>query len=341
VIQHNGETPVLQLANLHGDIIATAYDSETPTTLASTIGEANEYGIPATEAPPKYSWLGAHQIPTELPSGASMMGSRSYIPQLGRFLQPDPSPGGSANSYAYTHGNPVNETDLGGGWSLNETSGGLSAVAGGEGIQVEGGTGIAAGAIMPPPVNAQIEAAFQANPPWDQFTAGTEEYEEYEEEWEEEWEEWGTEGASFGPSPATSAPHMTEEETAGVYVQPLTEGQQPPSPAQKPLPLCGHVHEDRPCGRYVCGFPIGCLKAAGHWVKKYAKKITATITAGISAAVIGGVMFVATVGCVGAAAEDPLLEFDCYKIGAFGAGLTMTTAGLAVAPWIHHGHRKH
>ncbi len=104
--------------------------------------------------------------------------------------QPDPSPGGSANSYAYTHGNPVNETDLSGAWSLNETSGGLSAVGSGEGIQVEGGTGIAAGAIMPLPVNAQIEAAFQASPPWDQFTAGTEEYEEYEEEWEEEGEEY-------------------------------------------------------------------------------------------------------------------------------------------------------
>ena len=184
-IQRNGETPVLQLANLHGDIVATAYDSETPTTLASTIGEANEYGVPATEAPPKYSWLGAHELPTELPSGVSAMGSRSYIPQLGRFLQPDPSPGGSANAYAYTHGDPLNETDPSGAWTLNETSGGLSAVSTGEGTQVAGGTGIAAGAIMPLPVNTQIEEAANANPPWDQVTAGDEEYEEYEEWWEE------------------------------------------------------------------------------------------------------------------------------------------------------------
>jgi hypothetical protein len=116
------------------------------------------------------------------------MGSRSYIPQLGRFLQPDPSPGGSANAYAYTHGNPVNETDLSGAWSLNETSGGLSSVGTGEGTQLTGGTGIAAGAVMPAPVNTQIEEAFEASPPWDQVTAGDEEYEEYEEWWEEEGE---------------------------------------------------------------------------------------------------------------------------------------------------------
>lgn len=40
------------------------------------------------------------------------MGARSYVPQLGRFLQSDPLPGGSANSYAYTDGDPVDETDL-------------------------------------------------------------------------------------------------------------------------------------------------------------------------------------------------------------------------------------
>jgi hypothetical protein len=39
------------------------------------------------------------------------MGDRSYIPQLGRFLQPDPVVGGSANAYAYTFGDPVNSSD--------------------------------------------------------------------------------------------------------------------------------------------------------------------------------------------------------------------------------------
>ena len=39
------------------------------------------------------------------------MGARSYVPQLGRFLQPDPIPGGSANAYTYTFGDPVNTSD--------------------------------------------------------------------------------------------------------------------------------------------------------------------------------------------------------------------------------------
>ncbi len=118
-IQHNTETPVLQLSNLHGDIIATATDTETATLLASTVAEASEYGVPATETPPKYSWLGADEMPTTLPSGTIAMGARSYIPQLGRFLQTDPIPGGSANAYAYTYGDPINSNDLTGEWTFN------------------------------------------------------------------------------------------------------------------------------------------------------------------------------------------------------------------------------
>jgi RHS repeat-associated protein len=117
-IQHNSEKPVLQLANLHGDEIATATDSETVTEPASTIAEPNEYGVPATEAPPKFSWLGAHEMPTALPSGIIMMGARTYIPQLGRFLQTDPQPEGSANAYTYTYGDPINTNDLTGEWTF-------------------------------------------------------------------------------------------------------------------------------------------------------------------------------------------------------------------------------
>jgi hypothetical protein len=46
------------------------------------------------------------------------MGVRSYIPQLGRFLQTDPQPGGSANQYAYTYGDPIDNNDLTGEWSI-------------------------------------------------------------------------------------------------------------------------------------------------------------------------------------------------------------------------------
>ncbi|HEY5342931.1 MAG TPA: RHS repeat-associated core domain-containing protein [Solirubrobacteraceae bacterium] len=54
-----------------------------------------------TSLPPKFSWFGANEIPTELPSGVLDMGARSYVPQLGCFLQPDPISGGSANAYTY------------------------------------------------------------------------------------------------------------------------------------------------------------------------------------------------------------------------------------------------
>jgi RHS repeat-associated protein len=109
-IQVNGATPVLQLTNLHGDIVATAALSETETKLLSSI-EMSEYGVPTTSAPAKYSWLGGERQPTELASGVIAMGARSYVPQLGRYLQTDPVPGGSANAYAYTFGDPVDQSD--------------------------------------------------------------------------------------------------------------------------------------------------------------------------------------------------------------------------------------
>ncbi len=109
-VQVNGEAPVLQLPDLHGDIIATASVSETETKLLST-SDTSEYGVPRTTTPPKYSWLGADQRATELPTGVVAMGARSYVPQIGRFLQVDPVEGGSANAYAYTFGDPVNSSD--------------------------------------------------------------------------------------------------------------------------------------------------------------------------------------------------------------------------------------
>jgi RHS repeat-associated protein len=109
-VQTSGESPVLELSNLHDDVIATASLSETETKLLST-NDTTEYGVPRTSTPPKYSWLGAAGRSTELPTGIIAMGARSYIPQLGRFLQTDPIEGGSANGYAYTFGDPVNTSD--------------------------------------------------------------------------------------------------------------------------------------------------------------------------------------------------------------------------------------
>ncbi|MHB8241956.1 MAG: RHS repeat-associated core domain-containing protein [Solirubrobacteraceae bacterium] len=159
-IQTSGATPVLQLANLHGDIIATAALSETETKLLST-SDTTEYGVPRTSTPAKYSWLGVEQRPTELPSGIIAMGARAYVPQLGRFEQTDPQPGGSTNAYAYTFDDPVNSADPSGEWtstvSYNVEAASTGAAQSGLPESYAG-----PGAIEPPPVNMQIEEGFVA-----------------------------------------------------------------------------------------------------------------------------------------------------------------------------------
>ncbi len=212
-IQHNGEKPVLQLANLHGDIVATATDSETATEPASSVSEPSEYGVPATEAPPRYSWLGAHELPTTLPSGAIAMGARTYIPQLGRFLQTDPIPGGSADAYAYTQGNPVNEYDLSGEFGGK----GLAswAISGAQKLSDEEAAAYEA-AVRAEAERKAAEAAALAR-----AYSGIE-GEGFEEEWwpEEEWEEeGGYEEAAYHPGgkPAGKEAHLEE----GLLYQPL------------------------------------------------------------------------------------------------------------------------
>jgi RHS repeat-associated protein len=252
-VQYNTETPVIQIANLHGDIVGEVLDSETATGL-KTSQDTTEYGVPTTSEPLKYAWLGAGEFPTELPSGVLNVGARSYVPQLGRFLQPDPQPGGSADAYAYTDGDPLNESDPSGEWSLNETSGGLSAVGTGEGTQLAGGVGIAAGAVEPPPVNAAAEAAFEADPPWDQVTAGSEEMAGYAEpEEEEEYEEGEEEGYEYAAyhhgAESGEEEHHIE---SGVLYQPLggeasSEGAMH---SGSTTPLCEAVAEG-PCARLV------------------------------------------------------------------------------------------
>ncbi len=110
-IQSGGEAPVLQIEDLHGSIVGTASLSETATGLLSK-GNSTEYGVPRSgSSPSKYSWLGGIGLRTEFPTGIVAMGARSYVPELGRFLQPDPVEGGSANEYSYTYGDPVNTSD--------------------------------------------------------------------------------------------------------------------------------------------------------------------------------------------------------------------------------------
>ena len=109
-VQSNAEAPVLQIEDLQGNIVGTASLSETATGLLSK-SYSTEYGVPRTSSPAKYSWMGSDALSTELPTGIIAMGARSYIPQIGRFLQPDPIEGGSANEYTYTYGDPINTSD--------------------------------------------------------------------------------------------------------------------------------------------------------------------------------------------------------------------------------------
>jgi RHS repeat-associated protein len=118
-IQSNGATPVLRISDLKGNIVGTAALSESEEKLLSS-ERATEFGVPTTANPPKYSWLGAELRPTELPSGVVSMGARAYVPQIGRFEQTDPLPGGSSNPYGYTDGNPVDERDLTGAYVEND-----------------------------------------------------------------------------------------------------------------------------------------------------------------------------------------------------------------------------
>lgn len=215
-IQHNGETPVLQLTNLHGDIVATVKDSSTVTGLESTIAEASPYGVPATEGPPKYSWLGAHEVPTSLPSGVQSMGVRAYVPQLGRFMQPDPIPGGSANAYSYVFGDPVNTFDLSGayveaGYGQSWENGGSQRAAEAQAAREQAAR-----------EEAERAAAFAAE------QARLSEYGEEggEEEWwdEEEWEEeeWEEEEAAYHGSSKQAGNSLVE----GAGMGNLFEGQE-------------------------------------------------------------------------------------------------------------------
>ena len=122
---------VLQLVDLHGDVVATVPIPDRQAGVdvtALTRSSFDEFGVPApltsaatANAPPagwdRYGWLGAAQRSADTPTGTILMGVRLYSPVIGRFLQVDPVPGGSASAYDYCSADPVNCTDLGGTFS--------------------------------------------------------------------------------------------------------------------------------------------------------------------------------------------------------------------------------
>lgn len=120
-----------QYANLHGDIAATAPAGASAPTPSPDYGEFGTNPGSAT----RYGWLGGKQRSNDDLAGLTLMGQRLYNPTLGRFLQTDPVPGGSANSYDYTFQDPVNNQDLDGRQTDTAERGG------GGGIVVLGGAG--------------------------------------------------------------------------------------------------------------------------------------------------------------------------------------------------------
>ncbi len=276
-VQSNSEAPVLQLTNLHGDILATAYLSETAGGLASSI-DTTEYGVPTTSLPPKYSWLGALQLPTELPSGVMAMGARSYVPQIGRFLQDDPVPGGSANAYTYTFGDPVNTSDPTGAYvatpawtyTFNHDSALAATVRAEEEARRAAEEAAARAAAEQAAWQAEQDAAMAG---W--LSGGEEEW--GEEEWGEEEEGEEGEYVSYHLGEGKQANPLVEE---GVFFQ--TEGALEASDTGKHVLLMCSVHSKdvgHSCIKYVSifgeawGFVKRTAKGAWHRFVKVAHYI--------------------------------------------------------------------
>jgi streptogramin lyase len=100
------ETPILQLHDLEGDVVATIKDKTGETKLESTYNPT-EFGVPnGGKEPPKFAWLGAGGVEKSLASGVITEGATSYVPQTGSALQSegvDPvGEGGSGGGAPYT-----------------------------------------------------------------------------------------------------------------------------------------------------------------------------------------------------------------------------------------------
>jgi hypothetical protein len=100
------ETPILQLHDLEGDVAATIKDKTGETKIESTYN-STEFGAPnGGKEPPKFAWLGAGGVEKSLASGVITEGATSYVPQIGKALQPegvDPvGEGGSGGGAPYT-----------------------------------------------------------------------------------------------------------------------------------------------------------------------------------------------------------------------------------------------
>jgi len=112
-------TELVQLTDLHGDILATDYSTGYNAWSLQNIYRYTESGAaesgtvsPATSNDNAYGWLGGDQISGTTLGGTLLMGACAYSPGTGRFDKVDPVYGGSANAYDYALQNSVTKTDL-------------------------------------------------------------------------------------------------------------------------------------------------------------------------------------------------------------------------------------
>jgi RHS repeat-associated protein len=108
----------LELADLHGDIIATVNPSSDAAPSA-TYGYTEFGAAEGAATPAGYGYLGGDQRAEANLGGTVLMGARVYNPDTGRFLETDPVFGGNANPYDYVYQNPLTNFDLNGEWCFS------------------------------------------------------------------------------------------------------------------------------------------------------------------------------------------------------------------------------
>jgi RHS repeat-associated protein len=120
-------TVTLELADLHGDIMATVNPaSDSAPSAAYTYTEFGTVDTSSSGAPSTYGYLGADQRSSNALGGTILMGARGYNPNTGRFNSTDPVVGGSSNAYDYSAQNPLTKQDPSGDfwlWTFEHWSG--------------------------------------------------------------------------------------------------------------------------------------------------------------------------------------------------------------------------
>lgn len=113
----NADETTWQIANLHGDIVATLAGSASGG--ISGYAETDEYGVAVGQGQGqddrRYGYVGIHQrsAGSDTLGGLLLMGRRLYSPQSGLFNSIDPVLGGNANRYTYPV-SPITDLDISG-----------------------------------------------------------------------------------------------------------------------------------------------------------------------------------------------------------------------------------